>query len=365
MNISFTVFPLILVIIAGFINGSWVAPTKYMGKWNEENIYFSFSFYGFFVLPWVSMYVMAPEVFSILGSTSNAAIWTLIIGGICFGLGQICFAIALNMIGMSINFVINVSIGTAATALIALVQHSFLIKTSYGVLQIIGIVFILIAILFSSAAGSARDKNKKLQARQNKREEKHSAGYVLIGITLAICAGIGSAFQGTSYVLANPIILESAKHYSITGGSAATIAWVIVFSSAGIPYMVYFLFLSIKNDSLCKLKTKGTGIYWGYLLLMGIGFWGSLIFFSAACSMIGGILAPTIVWPLFMVFIILSSNFWGCIAGEWKGAGQKAYRRVIFSLLLFIAAIIVFSCSILVKPNITSFSVTSHETLTN
>jgi L-rhamnose-H+ transport protein len=354
---SVVIFSLILVVIAGFINGSFATPTKYMKKWNEENIWFSFAFYGFLVLPWISIFVMAPDVLGILGNTSKAAIWTLVIGGVCFGLGQICFALAFKMIGLGINFVVNISLGTAVTALVALVKYNFLIETAYGVLQIIGIICFVVAILFCASAGTERDKHKKMQAKQNKKDdkegEKHSTGYVIVGVILAICAGVGSACQGASYVLANPAVVESAKAYSTTGVNAATIAWVLVFTIAGIPYLLYFFFLSIKNGSFSKLGDKGTGIYWFYLLLMGIGFWGSLIFFSGASSMIGGALAPTIAWPLFMVFIILTSNFWGWFAGEWKGAGAKAGKKITFSLLLFIAAIIVFSCSILVKPDIT------------
>ena len=93
---------------------------------------------------------------------------------------------------------------------------------------------------------------------------------------------------------------------------------------------------------------------------MGIGFWGSLIFFSGASSMIGGALAPTIAWPLFMVFIILTSSFWGWFAGEWKDAGTKAAVRMFISLLFFIFAIVIFSCSILVKPDITKHTTHSH-----
>ncbi len=83
---------------------------------------------------------------------------------------------------------------------------------------------------------------------------------------------------------------------------------------------------------------------------MGVGFWGSLVFFSQASNVIGGDLAPTIAWPLFMVFIILTSNFWSWKSDEWKNAGTKASRRMIFSLALFVVAIIVFSISSTFEP---------------
>ncbi|MFA5187423.1 MAG: hypothetical protein WC551_13170, partial [Patescibacteria group bacterium] len=97
--------------------------------------------------------------------------------------------------------------------------------------------------------------------------------------------------------------------------------------------------------SFSKLALPGTGKYWLLAVLMGVGFWGSLIFFSKASQEIGGDLGPTVAWPLFMVFIILTSNFWSWKSGEWKGAGSSAARRMAASLVLFVLAIVVFSYS--------------------
>jgi hypothetical protein len=83
---------------------------------------------------------------------------------------------------------------------------------------------------------------------------------------------------------------------------------------------------------------------------MGVGYWGSLVFFSKASEVIGGDLAPTIAWPLFMVFIILTSNLWSWKSREWEHAGGNAVSKMIVSLVLFVVAIVVFSYSSALKP---------------
>ena len=111
-----------------------------------------------------------------------------------------------------------------------------------------------------------------------------------------------------------------------------------------------FLILNIKNRSFSKIVASGTSKYWLWTIFMGVGYWGSLIFFSKASDSIGGELAPTIAWPLFMVFIILTSNFWSWKSHEWEGAGAKAARTMWASLALFVVAIIVFSYSSKLQP---------------
>jgi len=83
---------------------------------------------------------------------------------------------------------------------------------------------------------------------------------------------------------------------------------------------------------------------------MGVGYWGSLVFFSKASEVIGGDLAPTIAWPLFMVFIILTSNLWSWKSREWEHAGRSAGMKMFVSLALFVVAIVVFSYSSVLKP---------------
>ena len=353
-SINVLVTALILTIIAGFINGSFATPTKYMGKWKPETTWFIFSFSGMLILPLITIFILDPNIISILRQTTfYPTILTIIIGGVAFGIGQICFALAFRLIGLGLNFVVNISIGTACAALVGLVQNPKLFGTGYSYLQILGVIIFIIAVIIGTVAGAARDKNKKANGIKEHTEDKShiKTGYVVLGIILAVIAGIGSACQGASYVLANPAIVKVAETSGASGLAANTIAWVILFSFAFVPYMLYFLFLNIKNRSFGGLAASGSGKYWFYIILMGIGYWGSLVVFSGANSIIGGKLGPTIAWPLFMVFIILTSNFWGWVSGEWKRAGAIAITRIWFSIILFIIAIVVFSYSVVLKPS--------------
>jgi len=345
-------FALVMVLIAGLINGSFAAPMKYMTKWREENIWLAFSPLGFIILPWITIKIIAPNAIDVMGAIEPKLMWTMIMGGIGFGLGQIAFALSFRYIGIGLAFVINISMGTAGSALIPILWHKGIMGTPYSYAQLLGIVIFVVAVTIGTAAGAARDKHKK-GAKETATKGTHEIkpGMLVLGVVLAILAGVGSVSQGITYIWANPTVSGlAANQFGVSKLASGVIAWVIIFSAAWIPYALYFLILNIKNKSFKNFKTSGSGKYWLWLLFMGIGYWGSLVFFSKASETIGGSLAPTIAWPLFMVFIILTSNFWSWKSHEWDGAGSKAIRKMWTSLALFIPAIVVFSYSSKLQP---------------
>jgi len=345
------IIALVLVLIAGFINGSFATPMKYMVRWDDENTWFAFSFWGFLILPWISILVMGHDIMNVIRALPPEVLAATVAGGIAFGLGQIAFALSFRYIGIGLAFVINISMGTSGSALIPILWHKGIMGTPYSYAQLIGIAIFILAVCIGTAAGVARDRNKAGAKEDEGRTKKIETGKLVLGVVLAIIAGAGSVAQGVSYIWANPTVSQiAADQFGLAKLASGVIAWVVIFSAAWIPYVIYFLALNVKRKSLSKLTLPGTGKYWLFVVLMGVGFWGSLIFFSKASEEIGGDLAPTIAWPLFMVFIILTSNFWSWKSGEWKGAGSSAARRMTASLILFVLAIVVFSYSGILQP---------------
>ncbi len=355
---------LVLCIIAGFINGSFATPTKWMTKWKEENIWLGFGLFGYFILPLVTILVLAPNIFSDISLVSSNYIWILILGGLAWGIGQVFFALAFRMIGLGINFVINIAFGTAGGALIPLLWHRGLIGTTYSYLQLLGVIIFIVAVILGATAGAARIKAKKENTKREEHGSKHTLLLVL-GIIFAILAGLGSMAQGSSFAFSNPQLLSAATGHGASALASGTISFVIVFLAAGVPNVIFFLVKNIQNKSLSKFSTPGTGKYWFYLVLMAIGAWGSVVLFCKANLVIGGDLAVTIAWPLFMVFIILTANFWSFVSGEWKNAGGKAVKMISTSIALFVVAVIVFAASSSIKPkdNVTTAkTVATHST---
>ena len=336
---------LIVVILAGFINGSFAFPLKYMRRWNDETVWLIFSFVPFIILPFLTILFTLPNATDVISAAPKFAIIFLILGGLAFGFGQACYSYSFKLIGIGLNCVVNVSIGTTSTALIGLILKPKLIGSLYSYLQIVGIIIFITALILGAVAGKKRVTSNLLNDKTESGCIKVSGNkHFILGLILAAIGGIGVAAEGAAYIIANPFIVKAAKPFNLSGISADTISWVVMFSCAFIPYMIYFLVLNIKNRINFKFTPK-IFKYWIFILVMGCFYWFPLIMFSKASDLIGGSLAPTIAWPLFMIFVILASNFWGLVQGEWKQADHSTKKLLYLSILLLIIAVCIFAIS--------------------
>ncbi|MCL9780942.1 hypothetical protein M9194_05790 [Vibrio sp. S4M6] len=349
MSLQYVLLPIILCIVAGFINGSYVTPSKWMKGWNDEVVWLSYTLFGFILLPVLSVFALDPEIFTQISQVPRHYIELVLVGGVLWGISQLFFVLALKRTGLAVSFVVNISMGTAGGALLPLLWNQSLLGTKYAYLQLLGAVIFVVAVITTILAGEARRACQ--ETHQENSQANSSVLYMILGVFFAILSGLGSIIQGNSYTYANPTLSHAAIENGATLLPANTIAFTLIFVGAFLPNVIYFACLAYRRKSLSSLLQKGAATNWFYALLMGVGAWGSVLLFCQAQALIGGALAPTIAWPLFMIFIVLTANFWSFVHGEWKGAGAKAKKLITSSLVLFIAAVIVFGVNSINKPD--------------
>lgn len=329
---------IIFTFIAGIINGSFALPTKNIKQWNFENIWLNYAVWAFLILPWAIIFFLAPNVWSIYQSIPSNLLWLLVLGGAAFGIGQICFAQALKMIGLGLGFVINIGLGTSLGFLLPLIfLHSNQIFTPFGLVTLIGIVFIIIGLFISYKAGKERD----LYKRQD--QSTHSSGEYKLGVVLAIVAGIFSACQNFVFA-ATSEIQERAIMGGLSHLASAMIIWPVFLTFTFIPYAIYMISLHRKNHSFANYFGARTFINVPIALVMGFFWFFSLVLYSQSSLLIGS-LGPVVNWPLFMVLIILTSNFWGWRQQEWAGVTPNIQRKAAISILALVVAVIILAYS--------------------
>lgn len=340
MNISANFMALILILIAGIINGSFALPTKHVAKWRFENIWLQYSLWAFVILPWVIAYFMVPQITSVYAEISPALFWIMVVGGLLMGVGQVCFALSMKMIGLGLGFVVNLGIGILLGFLLPLLfQHPEQIATPFGFMTLLGCLLAILGLIASHQAGKLHHKGKPIGS---KSEIKPSSHYTL-GVILAIIAGLSSSGQNFSFAMTAPMQqIALAKGASTVG--ASIVMWPGFLLCTFVPYALYMIYLNVKNKSFSCFKAEGTGKYYFFAFVMGLFWYGSLIFYSKATNLIGA-LGPMVGWPLFMIFIILTSNFWGWRSGEWTGSTSKVKNVMWMGLGLLILAIIVLGYS--------------------
>jgi L-rhamnose-H+ transport protein len=332
-------FAFFLFCLAGIINGSYAFPLKSIKGWQFENIFLNYAVWAFLILPWLFFFILYPHALDVYQQASIRDIGILLIGGLLFGVGQICFTLALRMIGLGLSFVLNIGIGTGLGFLAPLVfLHSHQLATAFGLVTILGTVLIIAGLIFCFVAG--RHRNRKQHKTSPFKKENY-----LPGVMLAATAGIFSA--GQNFTFASTASMQTlALHLGVSSLAAANVIWPMFLLFASIPYIAYMLYLHKKEQSFQVYQWRTSVRYIPIAFVMGLFWYGSLILYSLGSHYIGK-LGPVIGWPLFMVTIILTSNFWGWRHGEWTAVGRKIFRQFKWGIGLLVIAVVVLALSVM------------------
>lgn len=327
---------LTLILFAGIMNGSFALPTKHITKWNFENIWFQYALWGFIIMPWLLASFFIPQIFDVYSQAPGYMLWVMLIGGFIFGVGQMFFALALNMIGFGLGFVINLGLGITLGSLLPLItQHFYQLLQPFGLITIVGCGLAVFGLIKSNQAGNLHQKEQhELRSPEEKKKNLYSTGVIL-----AILAGFSSAGQNFAFSLTAPM-QQIALEQGATAFGAANIIWPGFLVCSFIPYALYMIILMFKNKSAHNYALAETGKYYFFTIIMGLFWYASLVFYSKASQIIGS-LGPVVGWPLFMVLIILVSNFWGWRSGEWANCTKKVKHTLWIGLSSLVLSIIV------------------------
>lgn len=309
------------ILFAGFINASFVIPARYLKSFSNTYTWFYHSILGLIILPWLILYILFPWKFQYYLLLPPNILLFLLFCGLLFGLGQLCFAYAIESIGIALSFAINLGIGVTLGSLFVVI-HNQEFMTKLSIAALLAVLLILFSLLCYYKAG----KDNKILNKNHYRS----------GWLLATFAGVTSGLQNVAFVL-----VASHKNTLLPSNNLFWV-WPPFLAMAGFMMALGFwikspkkgLYSFIINDSIVK-KILG-------ILIMGLCFTGSLALYSIGMSRLT-IHEEVLGWPAFMVAIILTSQMWGFAYKEHARSNriQNAYRIV--SIIFLIAAIILLS----------------------
>lgn len=332
------ILALICILIAGLINGSYALPTKSIQDWKFENVWLIYSLWAFLILPWISIFSLAPNIWEVYQQIPLKIFWILLAGGLLFGVGQVCFSLALKMIGFGLGFVINIGLGTGLGFLLPLaILHPEKILTPFGYTTLVGCLFIIAGLVVSYRAGKQRDLHIK-HTQPNAQPSQYQ-----LGVILAVIAGFCSAIQNFTFASTTELQKIALQH-GTNSLAAAMIIWPVFLIFTFIPFALYMLHLHRKNLTFSNYRRSRNGLNTLMSLLMGLGWYVSLVLYSKASLLIGG-LGPVVGWPMFMVLIILTSNFWGWRHHEWAHVTTAIKNQALTSIALLVIAVAILAYS--------------------
>ena len=326
-----------LVLLGGFLTGSFAVPMKRMPAWRWEHTWLIYSFFGMVIVPWSFALATVPHLFQVYSKASWSDLVNIALFGFAWGIGSTLVGLGITRVGMALGFAIILGITGALGSLLPLaILRSDQLWTRQGYTVMAGLVVVTAGIILSSIAGGRRERELAAQVHVPAQ-----TGFVT-GLVICVLAGVFSSLLNFSFVFG-----KNLQQLSLAAGARPAMAsspiWVVIlgagfFANAG--YCVYLL----QKDRGWKLLTSGQNIraYWLGSIVMGAVWFSGIAIYGMGVAALGP-LGAIIGWPVFMVMIIMAANVWGVLTGEWKGASRVVYAYSCVGLVVLLSGIYVIS----------------------
>lgn len=332
---------MILVLVAGLLQGTFMLPTKYTKKWNWENTWLSFSSMAYLLFPWGIALLTVPDLKQILAETSDATLARALLFGFGWGLGCLTFGLGIDYLGLSLGFAIILGLTASIGTLVPLVILSpEKLASAQGALVLTGVVVMLVGISVCAWAGKQRESamSASLEGRGSSLKKSYAPGLVLCILSgvLSACGNLGFAFGSEMTLVA--IRWRTPEQY------ASVPLWAVIMVPLFVCNVAYALFLVIRNHSFAKFQLPRTGHYYLLTASMGLMWLVGMLVYGVGANKLGRI-GPSIGWAALMASVVIVANLWGLLTGEWRGTGTRPVRTMSGGVFVLILAILIIGLS--------------------
>ncbi|MHC4961041.1 MAG: L-rhamnose/proton symporter RhaT [Planctomycetota bacterium] len=203
-----------------------------------------------------------------------------------------------------------------------------------------GIFVMVVGVAICAVAGHFKEKQQKDVAGGEAEAENSvskPAGGMLLGLVLATLGGIFSSMLNFAFNFSGSIT-EASLALGASKTSASDPVWAITLLGGLTTNVVYCSFLLFRNKTWCDYKKRQTTSHWFLAALMGAIWMPSIALYGRAAVLMGD-LGGSAGWGLYMGVVILISNVWGFVTGEWKGIHGKPIKLIIAGVVLLLIAI--------------------------
>lgn len=330
-------FGLSLSLLAGIFLGTFAWPMKKITKWQWENTWLMYSFWGLILIPWLWTFLTVPNLLFIFGTVSISVLVTVFLFGAGWGLSSIGFGIGLNTLGLAIGTAIVLGLNNAIGAILPIILYTpEELSTPTGIGISLGVAIMLVGIVFCALAGSQKEKALQSSSESNKKNSQFTKG-----LFICLFAGVFGAMFNFALLAGKPLEILAIQN-GASKLNAANPTWCISLLGGFIVTLGYCFYLFRKNNSETLFHEGETWKNWVFTAIMGAMWFGGVALYGTAVMNLGR-LGASIGWPVIQSMAVLSGNVIGIFAGEWQGTGKKPFMTMLFGLMLLVVGISVIS----------------------
>jgi len=317
---------ILLVLLAGAMNGSFAAPMKWTREWAWENTWFAWSSIALLFFPVLLAFATVPSLGDIYAQANPRVLVLVLASGAAWGVSQVLFGLGISRAGVALGFAIVVGLAAAVGSLLPLLISPA--ASGQGTRGAIGgVAVVLVGVGLCAYAGSSKEPSGR------------AAKAALSGILLCVAAGIGGAMINVGMVWGAPLT-DAAQARGAAAVNQTNAVWLPLLAAGFIATSVYCFALLSRNGTWSRFRDPALRRYWLLALAMAICWFGSVELYGIAAAGLGP-LGPVLGWPMFLSASIITANIWGIATGEWKQAAAGARRLMLAGVSVLVAAIFV------------------------
>jgi L-rhamnose-H+ transport protein len=328
---------LLQLLVAGVMNASFTMPMKWLPRWAWENVWLLWAVFALGVFPVTLLVSTVPswsQVYKQIGTDTVAIIGAC---GVGLGLCQVCFGLAVEMIGVGLTFAIASGVAAGVGSVVPLlIFHGDQVFTRSGADLLVGVLLVGCGVAVCAKAGRLREAALRLAP-------ENDSAKMFGGLILAVSSGVTAASMNIGFDF-------GAKAIALATGSgvpeqwAANIVWTPMFLGALVPNLGYCLYLLGEHQTTPLFRCVGVPIlvYWLSPILMALLWFGGIVLYGLSTLQLGT-LGPALGWPLLESIIVIAASVLGLAAGEWRGSGQTPLRWQFGGVVILVFAVFVLS----------------------
>jgi L-rhamnose-H+ transport protein len=322
---------ILLLLVAGAMNGSFTLPMKFTRRWAWENTWFVWTIFALLIFPPLLTFTTVPGLGHVYQQAGGGVLWVVVACGAGWGISQVFFGLAVESIGIALAFSVILGLSAAVGSLVPLLRlHPEQVLTSEGLAVLTGVALVLLGVGICAVAGRRREANLgQGPARVS----------VMKGLLFSTISGVGSALVNLGLAFGAPLLLL-ARHAGATRAWSPNAVWLPLMLAGAVPNLVYCLYLMQKNRTGRRLAEAGNGGHYVLAGIMGVFWFASTVMYGIAAGQLGK-LGAVLGWPLFMSLIVITASLWGVTTGEWRGSGRQPLRTMLGGVAVLILAIFV------------------------
>jgi L-rhamnose-H+ transport protein len=327
---SSTSWGIATLIIAGVTNASFTMPMKYARKWAWENTWLAWTVFALVVLPFATALVTIPSLSMVYRTATPNIILEVCGFGAGWGVAQVFFGVAVDMIGITLAFSIVLGTSAALGSLIPMVSlHRENLDSAAGYAVLGSIALVLLGVMLCAAAGRLREKPSAQAVSSQKRTSQ--------GLLLAFLCGLLASFMNFGVAFGTPLV-ELARSFGASQLNSINAVWLPLLLAGSVPNVVYCAWLMKRNRSGSRYREGRS--HWVLALIMAVFWFGSTLLYGVAAGQLGS-WGPILGWPLFMSLIVITATILGMFTGEWKDRGPLPIRIQWAGVTVLVLAIFV------------------------